>query len=48
MNKPAYLGLLILDLSQTVMYEFQYDYIKPKYDEKQNCVIWIQKASLSM
>ena len=33
MNKPVYLGLLILDLSKTVMYEFWYDYVKPKYVE---------------
>ena len=33
MNKPAYLGLSILDLSETVMYEFWYDYAKPKYGE---------------
>ena len=32
-NKPAYLGLSVLDLSKTVMYEFWYDYIKPKYDK---------------
>ena len=31
MNKAVYLGLSILDLSKTVMYEFQYDYVKPKY-----------------
>ena len=31
MNKPVYLGLPILDLSKTVMYEFRYDYVKPKY-----------------
>ena len=31
MNKPIYLGQAILDISQTVMYEFWYDYIKPKY-----------------
>ena len=33
MNKPVYLDLLILDLSKTVMYEFWYDYVKPKYGE---------------
>ena len=34
MNKPVYLDLWILDLSKTVMYEFWYDYVKPKYSEK--------------
>ena len=33
MNKPVYLGLSILDLSKTVMYEFWYDYVKAKHDE---------------
>ena len=31
MNKPVYLGLSILEISKTLMYEFWYDYIKPKY-----------------
>ena len=31
MNKPVYLGLSILDLSKTVMYELWYDYLKQKY-----------------
>ena len=34
MNKPVYLGLSILESSKTLMYEFWYDYVKPKYDEK--------------
>ena len=33
MNKPVYLGLSISDLSKIVMYEFWYDYVKPKYCE---------------
>ena len=31
MNKPVYLGMPILDISKTLMHEFWYDYIKPKY-----------------
>ena len=31
MNKPIYLDMSILDISITHMYEFWYDYIKPKY-----------------
>ena len=31
MNEPVYLGLSILEISKTLMYEFWYDYIKPKY-----------------
>ena len=34
MNKPIYLGMTILDISKTLMYEFCYDYIKPKYQDK--------------
>ena len=33
MNKPIYLGLSILEISKILMYEFWYDYIKPKYDD---------------
>ena len=40
MNKPAYLALLILELSKMLMYEFCYDYVKPKVGEKQNFVTW--------
>ena len=31
MNKPIYLGLSILEISKILMYEFWYNYIKPKY-----------------
>ena len=34
MNKPVYLGMSILDISKTLMYEFWYDYVKPKYKDK--------------
>ena len=34
MNKPVYLGLSISELIKTLMYEFWYDYIKPKYGKK--------------
>ena len=30
-NKPVYLGLSILEISKTLMYECRYDYMKPKY-----------------
>ena len=31
MSKPIYLGLSILEISKTLMYQFWYDYMKPKY-----------------
>ena len=33
MHKPIYLGFTILEISKTLMYEFWYDYMKPKYDD---------------
>ena len=33
MNKPIYLGLSILETSKILMYEFWYDYMKPKYND---------------
>ena len=32
-NKPVYLGLSILEISKTLMYEFWYDYVKSKYQQ---------------
>ena len=37
MKKPVYLGQVILDLSKIVMYEFHYDYMKPKFKDPQLC-----------
>ena len=34
MNKPIYLGLSILDISKITMYEFWYDYVKIKYEDR--------------
>ena len=31
MNKPIFLGLSILEISKLLIYEFWYDYMKPKY-----------------
>ena len=34
MTKPIYLGMSILDISKILMYEFWYDYLKPKYGDR--------------
>ena len=33
MSKPIYLGLSVLEISKILMYEFWYDYMKPKYND---------------
>ena len=33
MNKPVCLGMPILDISKTLIYEFWYGYLKPKYND---------------
>ena len=34
LNKPAHTGMCILELSKVLMYEFHYDYIKKKFENK--------------
>ena len=34
LNRPAYIGMCILDLSKTLMYDFHYNYIKKKYNDR--------------
>ena len=34
MNKPAYLGISILDIRKPLMYKYWYDFIKPKYRDR--------------
>ena len=34
LNRPAYLGMCILDLSKMLMYDFHYNYIKKKYNSR--------------
>ena len=38
-NKPAYAGVCKLDLSKVLMYEFNYDYIKNKYDNNSRLLL---------
>ena len=46
MNKTLYLGKSIFDISEMLMYNFWYDYFKPKYEDRANYVIRILIALL--
>ena len=39
MNKFVYLGLSILELSKILIYEFWYDYVKPKFGKKKSTIV---------
>ena len=34
LNRPAYVGMCILHLSKTLMYDFHYNYVKSRYNNK--------------
>ena len=34
LNRPAYVGMCILDLSKTLTYDFRYNYMKKKYGSR--------------
>ena len=36
LNKPAYIGMCILELNKVLMYEFHYDSAKNKFETNQN------------
>ena len=46
MNKLVYLGQAILDLNETIMYEFHYDYLKKKYKETDLKLLYMDTDSL--
>ena len=39
MNKSVYLGLSILEICKTLMYEFWHDYMKPKYGDNLKLIV---------
>ena len=46
-NKPVYLAPTLLDVSKTLMYEFQDNDIKPKYQDMSN-LCYMGKWSLNL
>ena len=39
LNKPAYTGVYILELSKVLMYEFHYDWIKNAYGDNSRILL---------
>ena len=36
-NKPIYVGLCVLDVSKTLIYDFHYKYMKTKFEDR--CIL---------
>ena len=46
-NKPVYCGMAILDISKSLMYDFHYGYILPKYGKNQK-LLFVMKLKLKI
>ena len=46
LNKPNYVGLCVLDLSKTLVYEFHHDYMKRQFDDDHCKLLYTDTDSL--